>query len=97
MHTRKNVILLVAAVLIIAIGYGAARRILVPENIVEVPFTESDLDTLESELEGIEFDDLEGLTANGPSLVGFSSEDLDRLGEILESLEFEDLEGLTSP
>ncbi len=94
---NRNTLLIVAAVLIIAIGFGAAQRRLTPEDTVDVPFTESDLDALESELEGLEFDDLENLTADGASLVGFSSEDLDRLGEILEGLEFEDLEGLTSP
>ena len=89
--------MLVVAVLILVIGFGAARKRFTPENTVELPFTESDLDALENQIEGLEFDDLEGLTANDASLVDFSSEDLDRLGEILEGLEFEDLEGLTSP
>lgn len=97
MLTRKNSIVLVAAALILVIGFGAARQRLTPKDKVEVHFTESDLDTLESQITGLEFEDLEGLTGEGTSLVGFSSEDLDRLGAALESLEFEDLEGLTSP
>ena len=97
MSSRKNVLLIAAAVLIMALGYGAARKIFTPKDTLELPFTESELNALESQIEELEFDDLEGLTTEGASLVSFSSEDLDKLGEILEDLEFEDLEGLTSP
>lgn len=61
---------------------------------IDVSFSEEDLDSLSKALEGLEFDDLGGLTGEDVSGVGFSEEDLDSLGAALEGLEFEDLGGL---
>jgi hypothetical protein len=89
--------------LIIVIAVGVSRDPKKePDEEVEVSLTERELDELGKSLEGLEFDDLVGLSGNGvedlmdenPD-VELAEIDLDKLGELLEGLEFEDLGGLT--
>jgi hypothetical protein len=99
-NRRKSVIFLGLFVIIIAIGAtrGPKKE---PVNMIEVSFSESELDNLGESIESQEFDDLVGLSGDGvedlieevPN-VRLTELDLDKLGELLEELQFEDLGGL---
>jgi hypothetical protein len=63
----------------------------------EMPFTEAQLDALGTQIENLEFDDLEGLPPDASTPFSFTAEDLDQLEAAINGLEFENLEGLTTP
>jgi hypothetical protein len=93
----KRTIIILGVVLLLAVGLGAAwMRSSVKEK-PKVSFTEDNLQTLESKLQGLEFEDLGGLTASNLPIVKFSAGDLDQLGSKIDTLAFDDLEGLSSP
>lgn len=101
-NRRKSVIFLGLLVIII-IAIGATRNQKKESvDVIEVSFSESELDNLGESIEKLEFDDLVGFSGEvaedhieeTPD-VGLNELDLDKLGELLEGLQFEDLGGLT--
>jgi len=91
MANKRTLIILVVAVLAVGIGGALLNSFRKPK----LSFTESNLQTLENKIKGLEAEDLEGLS--GISTVPFSTQELDTLGSKIDSLTFEDLEGLSSP
>jgi hypothetical protein len=93
----KRTLVILGAVLLLALGLGAAwMRGNVKER-PKVSFTEDNLQTLESKLQGLEVEDLGGLTASALPVVQFSAQDLDQLSSKIDTLAFDDLEGLSTP
>ncbi len=92
MPSKHTLIMLVVALLAVGIGSALIKdRFSKPK----VSFTESTLQTLENKLQGLEVEDLEGLSLT--SNIPFSTQDLDQLGSKIDGLAFDDLEGLSFP
>jgi hypothetical protein len=73
---------------------GSRRQDDVDQNEeLDIEFSIDELELLEEQIAGLEFEDLEGLDTN--STLSLSSMDLDSLEQALQDLSFEDLEGLT--
>ena len=90
--SKKNGVIVLGLLVIIAVSIGASRKKEVEPGL-DLGVSEEELDVLGDSIEGLEFDDLEGLTeGNG---LGISEDDLDSLEDALKNLDFEDLEGLT--
>ena len=90
--SKKNGVIVLGLLVIIAVSIGASRKKQV-ESGLDLGVSEEELDVLGDSIEGLEFDDLEGLSdGNG---LGISEDDLDSLEDALKNLDFEDLEGLT--
>ena len=90
--SKKNGVIVLGLLVIIAISIGASQKKQVEPGL-DLGVSEEELDVLGDSIEGLEFDDLEGLDdGNG---LGISEDDLDSLEDALKNLDFEDLEGLT--
>ena len=95
LNKRNSVIVLgVLFIVVVVIGVSRSPK---KESVdeVKVSFTESELDALSESIEGLEFDDLGGLSDSGTGDAAFSEEELDNLGEAIKALEFDDLVGLS--
>ncbi|MBS7619163.1 hypothetical protein KEJ21_00740 [Candidatus Bathyarchaeota archaeon] len=94
MQKRQKIIAIgVVIVFILALG-GVFLRNATKEK-PKVSFTKDSLSSLESKLESLSIEELEGLS-EGSSL-NVSSQNLEQLSLNIEGLEFDDLEGLSSP
>lgn len=89
---EKRTLIILAAALLLTVGLGAAWVRVSNKDKPKVSFTESSLKTLETKLQGLDVEDLGGL-----SVVQFSTQDLDQLGSKIDGLAFDDLGGLSSP
>jgi hypothetical protein len=95
MVNKRILIMIGAALVVIVVGGAWLRNLNKPS--VNLSFTEASLNSLESKIYKLSYEDLEGLTSKNASLFQFSSVDIDQLGEKLLNLSYEDLEGLTTP
>ncbi len=95
--SRKKTVFIAGLILILIVIVSVSRNKdkLLPEENIDVSFSEEDLGSLGEALESLDFEDLEGFTGEDDYYVGFSLEDLENLGSALEGLEFEDLGGLS--
>jgi hypothetical protein len=95
-NRKRNSFIVLGLLLIIVAAIGISRRPKKePVDELDISFTESELEALGNSIEGLEFDDLGGLSESEEIVFEFTEEDLDKLGSALEELEFEDLGGLT--
>jgi hypothetical protein len=91
--TRNTVILFAGLLFVLVLVGGSRRRADNSETETSLDVSIADLDLLEEQISGMEFEDLEGIDVN--TTISFTTMDLDNLEEALEGLSFEDLEGLT--
>ena len=89
----RRLILVGVALLVIGVAATTMRK---DADKPKLSFSEEELLTLEDKLQGLETEDLRGLSG-GVSSPGFSEEELEQIGSKIDGLSFEDLEGLTSP
>lgn len=92
---KNQKIVVIGAVIALGLLLGVVWVRNAARERVKLSFTESSLGSLESKLEILNVEDLEGLSGVGSTY--FTSQDIDQLAMNLESLEFEDLEGISSP
>ena len=92
MLNRRVLVLIGVSVLILGIGATLLRR---ANEKPKLSFTEGDLQSLENKLNGLNIEDLEGLSIGASTT--FTGEELDQLGLKIDGLSFEDLGGLSSP
>ena len=92
--SKRNGVVVLGLFLLVVFSVGAGRKKKVDSDL-GLGVSEDDLELLGDSIEGLEFDDLGGLSGDVVDL-GVSEDDLDSLGDALEGLDFEDLEGLSS-
>lgn len=90
--SKRNSIIAIGILVILAVSISASRRKQDAPGL-ELGFSEDDLEVLGDSIEGLEYDDLEGIS--GEEDLGISEDDLDSLEDELNNLDFEDLEGLS--
>ena len=94
--SKRNIVIVVGVLVLAGLSFGASRGSkLELEDDMDVSFSEDDLVSLGDSIEGLEFDDLGGLSDGGAGGLDISEDDLDSLEDALNDLHFEDLEGLS--
>lgn len=91
---KRNIVIVLGLLVLILVSIGASRK-KQAEPGLELDVSEDELDVLGDSIEGLEFDDLGGISDGDADGLGFSEDDLNILGDALNDLVFEDLEGLS--